>query len=82
MADDLTQAVASSLVEQLDIDVTVLGLGVSGGSLTSQVGKVITLAAPTLDTAIFSVTEALGLKVGAADVRVDRYRCGRPTIVA
>lgn len=79
---DLTQAVASSLIQQTTLQVKMLGLGLSTSSVTNIVGRTLAIAAPLLDTTIFSLTEAMGVKVGAADVRVDKVRCGVPSILA
>jgi uncharacterized membrane protein len=80
--DDLLQSVASSLVKHTDLTVKTLGLTVNGSAVTSLVGNTLSTVAPFLDSTIFSLTDAAGLKVGAADVRVDKVRCGLPLVVA
>lgn len=80
--NDVFAAVASSLVENVTLQAELLGLGLNAGALSSTVGQALGLIAPALDAAIFSTTQAAGLKVGAADVRVDMARCGVPSLVA
>lgn len=79
---DLTAAIASSLVSQTKISATALGLSLSTTAVTQLVGKALATAAPLLDTTLFSLTDALGVKVGAADSRVDKIRCGTPQVLA
>lgn len=78
--DALEQA-AQSVVEDVEINVQVGGLGLGGATYTRLVGTALTGIAPSLDTLVGSLTDILGVKLGAADVTVDRLRCGVPTIV-
>lgn len=79
---DVTQAVASSLISKMKLTVKALGLSLNASAITTLVGNTLKVAAPLLDTTIFGLTDAMGVKVGAADVRVDKVRCGAPTVVA
>ncbi|MEO5707473.1 MAG: pilus assembly protein TadG-related protein [Alteraurantiacibacter sp.] len=80
---NLVEGVASSLVDEVELQVRLLGLGLGLGSTTVQntVASQLLLLAPTLDTVVNSLTNVLGVKLGVADVTVDRIRCGRPTMV-
>ncbi len=79
---DVLQGAASSLVEDVDLTVEVAGLGLGLGGYTDLVGNTLGSVAPSVDELLGQLTELLGVKVGAADVTVDRLRCGQPTIVA
>jgi uncharacterized membrane protein len=79
--NDIVQGVASSLISHIDLNVSVLGLGLNLGTLTSTVGQVLDLAAGPLDTLYGQVSSLLGVKVGQADVWVNGVRCGTPVLV-
>ncbi len=79
---DLTQSLASSLIAGTDLKAQTLGLTLNLSSITQIVGTTLNLAAPTLDKTLFTLTDALGLQVGAAQVKVNTVRCGIPTIMA
>ena len=79
--NDLLQGVASSLISRIDLNVNVLGLGLSVGTLTALVGQVLNLAAAPLDGVFGQVTSLLGVHVGQADVWVNGVRCGTPVLV-
>lgn len=78
---DVLESAATSLVEDVDLDVNVGGLGLGLGGYADLVGNTLGTVAPSLDGLLTQLTTLLGVKVGAADVRVDRLRCGQPTIV-
>lgn len=80
--NDLAQAIATSLAEELDLEVTTVGVPLGVGSLAKNAARVIAGLAPDLDIAFNAVARALGLGIGQADVRIDKYRCGVPQIVA
>lgn len=63
------------------MQVRLLGLGLSVTTVKNTVASQLLLLAPMLDTVVNSLTNALGVKLGVADVTVDRIRCGRPTMV-
>ncbi len=79
---DIVQGVASSLMSNMDLRVTALGLGVNATVAAQLVGTVLTPLSPTLDGLVDQVTQLLGVHVGQADLRVDGVRCGKPTLVA
>jgi uncharacterized membrane protein len=82
--EDIAAAAAASLMDDVDLNVTLggLGLGTSVGAVTGTVGLALSAAAPGIDTLLNQLTQSLGLKLGAADVSVVALRCGRPSIVA
>lgn len=82
--DDILQTAAASMIEDISLQVRVLGLGLgsSASAISAAVGTALTGAAPALDGLIDGVTNSLGVRLGAADVGVIDLKCGRPTIVA
>ncbi|MWV28430.1 pilus assembly protein TadG-related protein [Aurantiacibacter rhizosphaerae] len=79
---DILNGTATSLAEDVELDVRALGLGIGAGGTASLVGDTLGNVTPALDELLNSLTSLLGVKLGVADVTVDRLRCGRPTIVA
>lgn len=79
---DLAQGIAASVVNQTQIQVSLLGIPISASPLSAAVGAVLGTAAPLLDGILNSVTATMGIKLGTADVRVHEMRCGIATIVA
>lgn len=78
---DPLSGIASSLVSDVELDVNALGLGLGLGNVASLVGTTLGTVAPSLDVLITQLTDVLGVKLGNADVTVDRLRCGIPSIV-
>lgn len=78
---DLTSGIASSLANQVQISITVLGITVNVGPLVSAVAGQVLALAPLLDTLLNEILSVMGVKVGVADVRVDQLRCGVPSLV-
>ena len=79
---DLLAGVTGSLVKKVDLKVSVVGLGIGLGGVAGLVGSTLQTVAPPLDLLLTQLTGALGIKLGVADVTVDRLRCGQPSIVA
>ena len=79
---DLTSGIATSLAQNVQISVTVLGGTLNVGPLVNAVGGQLLALTPLLDGLLNEVTGILGVKIGAADVRVDQMRCGTPALVA
>lgn len=80
-SDSLVQGLTLSLVQQLDLNVNILGLGLGVGPVTQLVGNSLTPVAPALDGVVNSLTNLLGIHLGQADVRVNGVRCGVPALV-
>ncbi|HEX7822043.1 MAG TPA: pilus assembly protein TadG-related protein [Sphingobium sp.] len=78
---DLTAGIASSLAQNTQISVTTLGITLNAGPLVGAVAGQLLALAPLLDGVLTEATGILGVKVGAADVRVDQIRCGVPSLV-
>lgn len=75
-------SLAGTLIQNLDIDVNVLGLGLSPEGVIKQALRgLLTPLAATLDLIIDGVFSALGLGVGEADVRVYGVRCRGAVLV-
>ncbi|MFT3966959.1 MAG: pilus assembly protein TadG-related protein [Sphingobium sp.] len=79
---DLASGAVGSLADRVQIGVTTLGITVSAGPLVNSLAGVLLGVAPLLDDVLNQVAGLLGVKLGAADVRVDKIRCGVPTLVA
>lgn len=79
--NDIATGVASSLLRNVDLRANIVGIGVSGGLLTTTLGNTLAAAAPALDAVVGQVSALAGVRVGEADVRVDGVRCGTPILV-
>ncbi|WP_294303170.1 pilus assembly protein TadG-related protein [uncultured Sphingomonas sp.] len=79
--NNIVGGVAASLVRSVDLRVSVLGLGLSAGVLTSTLGNTLSVAAPALDALLDTTLSLAGLQLGEADVKVDALRCGVPLLV-
>ena len=80
---DLSQAAIQSLLENLELDLQVLGLGlgVNQNAITNAIASALQLATPAIDGILNQVTSAAGLQLGAAEVGVLGFECGKPMIV-
>jgi uncharacterized membrane protein len=75
-------SLATSLLDELDLDISVLGIGLSPVKLIEQTLRALILpVAGPLDQVINSLLATLGQGVGEADVRVYGIRCGAPVLV-
>lgn len=81
-SESLVQGLALSLINQLNLTVSVGGLGLGTQAVGSLVGTTLSAAAPTLDGVVNALTGLLGIHLGQADVRVNGVRCGVPALVA
>lgn len=77
MATSLT----GSLLDNLALDVPVLGLGLNLSSLATLLDTILSPLTPTLDLVLVRLLEALGLSLGEADVTVYGVRCTHPVLV-
>lgn len=78
----LVGSLSKSLLDGLDIDVDVLGIGLSSDAvIEAAVRALVAPLAPVLDSTIFGVLEVLGVGIGEADVRVYSATCNRPVLV-
>lgn len=79
---ELLTPLAGSLLDELDLEIDVHGLGVGTeptlrGALTALLAPV----PPVLDAIVMRALEALGLSIGEADVRVYGVTCSHPVLV-
>ncbi|MFN4042174.1 MAG: TadG family pilus assembly protein [Brevundimonas sp.] len=65
----------ATLIQRLDVDVRVIGLGLGLGNLTQALGVLLTPLGPVLDGVVNAVLDPLGLKFGEAHVTVHGLRC-------
>ncbi|MDX8531139.1 TadG family pilus assembly protein [Mesorhizobium sp. VK25A] len=82
---NLTQSLTTSLVNNLSLSVNALGLGIDVTALLGTVKPAVTtllngVTAP-VDSLVYNVLGALGVRVGEADVRVTGATCGRSVLV-
>ncbi|TPI10415.1 pilus assembly protein TadG-related protein [Mesorhizobium sp. B4-1-1] len=82
---NLTQSLTTSLVDNLSLSVNALGLGLEVTALLGTVKPAVTtllngVTAP-VDSLVYNVLGALGVRVGEADVRVTGATCGRSVLV-
>lgn len=80
-SSDIVASLAASLVNQAQINVSVLGLGLNVSSITQTVGTTLGTVAPTIDSILDSALKTAGVGLGVSDVSVDRVRCGVPVLV-
>lgn len=79
---NLTQSLTTSLLKNLELDVTVGGLGIGlPAVLKGSVADTLSAATPAIDDLLFSLLTALGVHLGEADVRVTGVSCGRSVLV-
>ncbi|RUU47683.1 hypothetical protein EOD08_05595, partial [Mesorhizobium sp. M6A.T.Ca.TU.002.02.2.1] len=82
---NLTQSLTTSLVNNLSLSVSALGLGLDVTALLGTVKPAVVallngVTAP-VDELVYNVLAALGVRVGEADVRVLGATCGRSVLV-
>jgi uncharacterized membrane protein len=82
--NDALAAATSSLLANLDLDVSLIGLqlGLGEASILAALKPVLAAATPPLDGLITQLTDLLGLGFGEADVRANGLRCGAAALVA
>lgn len=79
---DLARSLTASLIEDTEIDVRLLGLGLGSRDLIGrQVGTLLEGLAGPLDELLLAVSAITGARLGEADVRVTGLRCGAPVLV-
>ena len=85
---NLVQSLTASLLGDLDLHVKVdlgllgLGLGVpSDGVLKNTVSGILAGVTAPVDTLLYNLLSALGVRVGEADIRVNGVSCGRSVLV-
>lgn len=75
------RSAASSLLDNLDLNVNVAGLGLGAGPIGPAVSRLIAPVIPSLDATLNALLNTLGLALGEADVRVYKVACLRPVLV-
>lgn len=74
---NFTEALISSLLRDLDLQVQVAGLNLGlGGTISNLVATILGTVAKPLDQVVYTLLTALGVHLGEADVRVHGIRCG------
>jgi uncharacterized membrane protein len=75
------QSLTTSLLTTMDVQVSLLGLGLSTTAVTKTLANLLAPLGPVLDSTIATTLDTLGLKLGAADVQVYGVSCARPVLV-
>ena len=79
---DFTQSLTKSLIEDLHLNVQIGGIGLAlPSTITQTVSGLLSAATPSVDALLAGLLESLGVKLGAADIRVTGLSCGRATLV-
>lgn len=79
---DLTTSLTQSLISDLDLEISVIGLGIGlPGAVKAALMATLAPVTPVIDALVDNLLTALGVKVGQADVRVTAVSCGRPVLV-
>jgi uncharacterized membrane protein len=79
---NIVTATTTSLLKNLNLQVSVLGLGLNLGPITSALSGTLGTIAPVLDQYVDALTDLLGVKLGTADVRMNGLRCHDAALVA
>jgi uncharacterized membrane protein len=74
----MINGVIVSLLQRLDVDVHVVGLGLGLGGIVQALGVLLAPLGPVLDAAVNPVLDLLGLSFGEADVTVHGASCPKP----
>ncbi len=79
----MVSALVDDLLRSLRIEVRVLGLGLGlgDGAVSGLVRTALLALSGPIDTVLDGVLAALGIRIGAIDVRVDDLACGQSRIV-
>ncbi|HEY1071994.1 TadG family pilus assembly protein [Brevundimonas sp.] len=64
-----------SLLQRLEVDVNVIGLGLGLGDLVKALGVLLTPLGPVLDGIVQPLLDLLGLKLGEADMQTHAVQC-------
>jgi uncharacterized membrane protein len=82
---NITQSLTLSLINNLSLSVSALGLGIDVtallGTVKPAVTALLTSVAEPVDTLLYNSLAMLGIGIGQADVRVTDATCGRAVLV-
>lgn len=84
LAQSLTQSLLTDLRLDVKLDLGLLSLGVvvpSDSALKNTVAGILGGITAPLDSLVYNLLSAIGVKVGEADVRVNGVSCGRSVLV-
>jgi len=77
---NIAGSLVGSLLSNLDLNVSVLGLGLGVSAITQALGGVLATALTPIDSVLQSVLQLAGVKLGQADVVVNGVRCDGSTL--
>jgi uncharacterized membrane protein len=80
---NLISGTLASLIGSLNLQVKLAGLslGLNKTTLANSATTSLLSVAPAVDNLVNSITDAAGLKIGVAQVGINRLSCGQPAIV-
>lgn len=78
---DFSSALLRGLISDTQLDVSVLGLGLGLGGLSSLVSATLSNATPAIDQVLNSALQTLGVGLGQADVWMLGVRCDGAVLV-
>jgi len=78
---DFTQSLTHSLLSNMQINVSVVGLPLGWGNIPSLLAASLVSATPAVDNLLYSILEMLGVRLGEADVKVTGAVCNRAVLV-
>jgi uncharacterized membrane protein len=76
---NFTETIVTSLLQNLNLKVSVVGLGIglpTTGAVKTLVASTLAGVASPLDAVLYSLLNTLGVHLGEADVRLHGIRCG------
>jgi uncharacterized membrane protein len=76
----VTSLVASTLANTT-LSASALGLGIPAGTVTGLVQAAVAPVGPAVDPVLLQILDALGIRIGEADVEVDGVRCDGSVLV-
>ncbi|KAB2668225.1 hypothetical protein F9K77_21460 [Ochrobactrum sp. LMG 5442] len=80
-SNDLVSSLSSSLLKNIDIDLTLLKIiKLPLGDVVGLLGVLLTPVAPVIDNLLFGILDLLGVKLGEADVQVTGVLCQRAVL--
>ena len=76
------ESLIASLLGDLELDVQAAGLTLGlPGTVEKAVTNLLAPVAKPLDNVVYNLLEALGVKVGEADIRVHGVKCQRAVLI-
>lgn len=78
---DITTSLTASLLEELDLEIRVLGLGLGLNAVSTTLAGILGTVTPAIDGLLDTLLGVLGVRLGEADVKVSGVSCARSVLV-